>query len=227
MGIGVQSCLEMKDRLPGLIFSVLAIGTPLAENACAAPNLPERSQTTLPTQTPLETYIVSTPVPRETPPPGWKEYVIEKMYGRVSLKLQLPDEFEINKDRQQDQETIFESKPTRDLSQMVRIRIIRQLTTFEADTFSEQIADMQGVLNKDERSTLKLNVEGKDIMSFVKRNETANQGVGIEHHIFGLTYSGVGIAIIIDVPSNRLRDEKGNFQRVLDRIEPISGSSQK
>lgn len=210
------------NSVPGVLFTaamtIAATGLVLCDNPEQAVKPTDKSPLTTPTKT-FDLGQTVIPLPRETPPPGWKEVTI-KRYDRVLLRLQIPQDWNLE---EKDQEILVESEATRDLSQMVRILILTRLNPYESDTFAESIADERAVEDKDARSPLKLNVRGKEVLSFVRKNQFA----GFEEHIFGFTVNGVGVAVIIDAPPNRIRDEGGNFQRILDHLEPISTSSQK
>lgn len=206
------------DVYRNILAGIIAYGGVLGCTPRDASVFPSQSDKR-PGEMTLRTPSPSSSISLETPPPGWQEYTSLKRWNRLVLRLQLPDDWSI---RETDQEILAESKPTRDLTQMASVRILFQLNSFESNTFAEKIAESRSVENKETRSPLKLNVKGKEVLSFIKKNESANQGQGLEEHIFGFTLNGVGVAIIIDAPSNRIQAEKEKFQRMLDTLDPVT-----
>lgn len=201
-----------------LAFSLVAYAAPACESSRESQPTPTRE---IPSPTAsLEDFPFYSPPatisPRETPPPGWQEYVSLKRFDRIFFRFQLPQDWSVTKD--QELEVIAESKPTRDLTQMARILILTRRSPYGSNTFAESIADERSVEDKSEQSSLEFQFKGEKVLSFVKRNQTA----GIEEHIFGFTVDGVGVTIIIDAPSNRIRDEKGKFQYFFDKFEAIT-----
>lgn len=133
-------------------------------------------------------------------------------YGKIRFKFQLPSEWSY---KDEEQEIVAESKPTKDLTQMARIQIVMRRTTVSSDTFAEQFAGF--VDDKTQRSPFKYKFNGEEVMSYVKINPTTWQ----EEHIFGFTVNEVGVGIKMSAPSSRFQNEKEDFQYVLDALTPL------
>lgn len=197
----------MKDRLPGLFLSVVAIGACVAPDTVVQASPPDKGPGEVTLHAPSPTSVITL----ETPPPGWQEYTSLARFGRHKYRFQVPQSWSIREEN----EIAIESLPF-DMSRATFIRITSLISNLSSEAFAESLADSLAIEDKEIKSPLEFKLEGKKIDSYIKKNFR-----GRETHIFGFTKDGLGVSIAIDLPSDQLAAGQPDLQRFLNTFKTI------
>lgn len=170
-----------RNILAGIAMgSLVSCATPKDISTQASPTDKGPGEITLYTSSPSSSIVF------ETPRPGWSEHTSVVKFNKVKFRFELRHEWSF---RDEDQELVAESPPTRDLTQMATISIFTRRSPLSSDSFAEQFAGF--VDDKTKRSPFEYTFAGKKVMSYLRVNPITGQ----EEHIFGFVVDGVGIGI--------------------------------